>query len=91
MGSANGIMGKLPEKNHEDMDTAVEEATDQEKIMNKDKKKFDEQDILLPELNIPDPLDDVKDKKIDRNGRVNIPDPLDDVKSKKGNKQEKNL
>ena len=54
--------------------------------MNKDKKKFDEQDIILPELSIPDPLDDVKDKKIDRNGRVNIPDPLDDVKNKKRNK-----
>ena len=54
--------------------------------MNKDKKKFDEQDIILPELNIPDPLDDVKDKKIDRSGRVNIPDPLDDVKNKKRNK-----
>ena len=75
IGSANGIMGKLPEQNREDMDTAMEEAID-----------YDEQDTILPELNIPDPLDDVKDKKIDRGGRVNIPDPLDDVKNKKRNK-----
>ena len=49
----------------------------------KKKKKVEpnELDILLPEdLNIPDPLDDVKDKKIDRSGRIDIPDPLDDVR-----------
>lgn len=49
----------------------------------KKKKKVEikEQDILLPDdLKIPDPLDDVKDKKIDRHPKIDIPDPLDDVK-----------
>ena len=42
------------------------------------KKKKDNRNIVLPNQN--DPLDDVKDRKIDRNPRVNIPDPLDDVR-----------
>ena len=41
------------------------------------KKKKDNRTIILPEPK--DPLDDVKDRKIDRNPRVDIPDPLDDV------------
>lgn len=50
-------------------------------IKKKKKTKKDDSDILLPgDLNIPDPLDDVKDKKIDRRRRIEIPDPLDDVK-----------
>ena len=41
-------------------------------------KKQNDLDIELPP--IPDPLDDFKDRKIDRSGRIDIPDPLDDVR-----------
>ena len=47
------------------------------------KKKRKDTDIILPKPEYPDPLDDVKDKKVDRNKKLEIPDPLDDVKNKR--------
>ena len=47
------------------------------------KKKQKESYIVLPKPEYPDPLDDVKDKKVDRNKKPEIPDPLDDVKNKR--------
>lgn len=46
--------------------------------MIKDKKRKNPKGLDLPPMK--DPLDDVKDRKIDRNGKLDIPDPLDDVK-----------
>ena len=46
--------------------------------MIKQKKENPDKTLKFPQPK--DPLDDVKDKKIDRHPKVDIPDPLNDVR-----------